>query len=71
MRADLNKILATIEAAQRVYATVLSLAETAALAMSKDDQQELRRKLMELRAENEEGFPRLDRKLADLIEKGA
>lgn len=71
MRPDLNRILATIEAAQRVYASVVALAEDAAQALSTSDQGELRNKLMDLREQNEEGFARLDAKLAAAIAKGA
>lgn len=70
MAVDLHKLLATIEAASRVYEIAKSLAEDAATALGKNDQGALRVRMMELREQNEEGFERLQDKLARLIKEG-
>ena len=70
MGFNLNKLLATIEAASRVYNTAVSVAEDAALTLGTADQGTLRVRLIELREQNEEGFDRLQRKLALLIKEG-
>lgn len=70
MAVDLNKLLATIEAASRVYEVAKSLAEDAAIALGKNDQDALRIRMMELREQNEEGFDRLQAKLARIMQEG-
>ena len=70
MAVDLNKLLATIEAASRVYQVAISLAEDAAIALDKNDRDALRIRMMELREQNEEGFDRLQVKLARIMQEG-
>jgi hypothetical protein len=70
MAVDLNKLLATIEAASRVYEVAKSLVEDAAILLGKNDQDALRVRMMELREQNEEGFERLQAKLAQLMQEG-
>jgi hypothetical protein len=69
MAVDFNKLLATIEAASRVFNVAISLAEDTALALGKSEQAMLRTRLMELREQNEEGFDRLQVKLARIIKE--
>ena len=66
MAFDLNKLMATIEAATRVARVAVALAEEVAESFSPADQDTLRVRLMELREQNEEGFNRLQVKLAIL-----
>lgn len=70
MAVNLNKLLSTIEAASRVYQVAISLAEDAAMALGKNEQDALRARMMELREQNEEGFERLQAKLAHLMQEG-
>ena len=70
MAVDFHKLLATIEAASRVYEIAKSLAEDVATALGKNDQGALRVRMMELREQNEKGFYRLQDKLARLIKEG-
>ncbi len=64
MAFDINKLMATIEAATRVARVAVSLAEEVAEALSPADQSTLHARLIELREQNEEGFERLQTKLA-------
>ena len=70
MALDLNKLMATIEAATRVARVAVALAEEVAESFSPADQDTLRVRLIELREQNEEGFERLQAKLAKLIDEG-
>lgn len=67
MAFDAGKLIDTIETAMRIAHTVVTLAEDTVEALSPADQSEFRRRLIELRAENEAGFDRLQAKLAKLI----
>jgi hypothetical protein len=70
MSFDVTKLLSTIEAATRVARVAVALAEDVAESFSPADQDTLRVRLMELREQNEEGFERLQAKLAKLIAEG-
>ena len=70
MAVDLNKLLATIEAASRVYNVAISLAEDFAKAFNKNDRDALRERMMELREQNDEGFERLQAQLAGVMQEG-
>ena len=70
MGFDLEKLLATVEAASRLGRIVTDIISDASETLSETDQGALRERLIDLRAENEKGFRSLDDKLAALIREG-
>jgi hypothetical protein len=67
---DLEKLLATVEAASRLGRIATDLISDASEGFSEADQSALRAVIRKLRAENQKGFLSLDGKLAALIAQG-
>jgi hypothetical protein len=70
MSLNVTNLLAVLESAQRIYASVRELAADAALTAGPADQDLLLERLASLQAENDAGHVALQAKLAELA-KGA